>query len=319
MADPRVTRGHVANILHQILDRSDFSPRTKSKYKLIIDRWITFAGPDPAGWTRERAQDWYDTLIASGIKAQSANVYAASLRYVSRWYATRTGNLDFALVQTRRGRDDDEDSGRRALSEDEVTALLGTCQLDSAQNRRDFTLIVVGLETGMRRMSLQAMTFKSLKVDGYPYANVPIKGPGGRRTFDVPLSDLTTATLDAWRAWLAGFHVVNGPLFPQLETPRPSKNAAPMSETQITRMIERRAKVAGIEHAHPHLLRHTFITTRTVAGLSAFQLAAVTGHKVPGMGAAATYIDVRAVANEARNSTPAWLNAMVRAQLASWA
>lgn len=308
----------MTTILHQILDRSDFSPRTKTKYKRIIDRWIEFAGDAPAGWTRDKVQDWYDGLIKSGIKTQSANVYVASLRYVSRWYATRENNpaLDFAIVQTRRGVDTDDDPPARALSQEDIEALLGTCDDNTAFDRRDRTLIVTGLETGMRRMSLEAMTFDCISVGaaGYPIAKVPIKGAGGRARFDVPLSDLAFETLTSWIEWLRkhrNYRNKRGPLFTSLK----GDTASAMSTTAINDMLAERSKRAGIEHVHPHLLRHTFVTMRQVMGLSVFQIAAITGHKVPGMGAAATYVDMRSIANEARNSTPAWLAALVRKHL----
>jgi integrase len=300
----------VTSILHQILDRSDFSPRTKTKYKRIIDRWIDFAGAQPDNWTRARVQAWYDMLVETGVKTQSANVYIASLRYVSRWYATRENDpsKDFAIVQTRRGRDIDDEPAARALSQEEIEALLGTCVGNTMFDRRDRTLIVTGLETGMRRMSLGAMTFDCVVPQGpagYPYARVPIKGAGGRGRFDVPLSDLALEVLTGWMAWLkkhGGFRDKRGELFA-------------MSATAINNMLAERSKRAGIDHVHPHLLRHTFVTSRQVMGLSVFQIAAVTGHKVPGMGAAATYVDMKSLANEARNSTPAWLATLVRGQL----
>lgn len=306
-------------VLHQILDRSDFSPRTKNKYRLIIDRWIAFAGEDPTGWTRTRVQDWYDGLVASGIKVQSANVYAASLRYVSRWYATRAGDpaLDFAMVQTKRGRDVNE--APRALTREEIEALLRTCAGGSPADRRDLTMIVLGLETGMRRMSLEAIAFDSIH-DGppYPFARVPVKGPGGRGRFDVPLSDLALLALRNWQAWLVDHHHKRGKVFvrlvqPSIYTTRTAPAIGrPLSETAINHLITARARDAGIDHVHPHLLRHTFITSRTIAGFSVFEIAAITGHKVPGMGAAASYVDMTAIVEKIRNSTPPWLAALVR-------
>jgi integrase len=302
-------------ILHQILDRSDFSPRTKTKYKLIIDRWLDFAGDHPSRWTRERVQAWYDMLVASGVKVQSANVYIASLRYVSRWYASHENNpaLDFAVVQMKRGRDIEDDGAARALTQEEIEALLATCAADEPADLRDRTLIVTGLETGMRRMSLEAMTFECLGDNDYPFARVPIKGTGGRGRFDIPLSDLTVFTLDKWMAWLQAHKVKRGPLF--LKFAASGKPTHVMSSAAIYHMISKRSKVAGIDHVHPHLLRHTFITSRTIAGLSVFQIASITGHEVPGMGAATKYIDTRTMADLARNSTPAWFNELVRKQV----
>ena len=306
----------MTSILHEILERSDFSPRTKAKYTLVIDRWLTFAGRNPSEWTRDRVQEWYDSLVASGIKTQSANVYVASLRYVSRWYATRANDpsLDFALVQTRRGRDI-EDVAPRALTQQEIIALLGTCA-NAPIDRRDRTLMVVGLETGMRRMSLEAMTFECISEGApYPYARVPIKGAGGRGRFDVPLSNLALFVLHDWMAWLREHKHKRGALFVKLRGGSTPDGA--MTTTALNNVFMHRAKAAGIDHVHPHLLRHTFVTLRTIAGLSMFDIASITGHKVPGMGAAAHYVDVRAIVDKALSATPPWLDALVREQLDS--
>jgi len=309
-------------ILHQILERSDFSPRTKDKYENMIDRWVTFAGTDPAGWTRERAEDFYAFLLNSGVKIQSANVYIASLRYVSSWYAKRMSrpDLDFAIVQVRRGTEDSKEP--RLLSQIEATKLILACGQPDAVitpvDRRDRTLIIVGLETGMRRMSLGALSIESLnETPGYPAAKVPVKGPGGRSTFQIPLSDIAMLILRDWLAWLRTVNVKRGAVFVRLQKRIVKGGIAyipedAISTTMIHNIVTERALIAGIGHVHPHLFRHAFSTWRTLQGLSPLEIAAMLGHKVPGMGGgAARYVNMTAVAERVRNSTPPWLAALV--------
>jgi integrase len=311
------------SVLHQILNRAGFSPRTKDKYTLVIDRWITFAGTDPAGWTRDKAQEFYDHLIDTGLKIQSANVYLASLRYVSRWYATKQANpqLDFAIVQTKRGRtrgkNDDES---KILDENEATKLVLVGSVDDPHHLRDRAMVVLGLETGMRRMSLQGVTFEGFSTKhGYPSVRVPIKGEGGEETFDVPLSDTAWLALGDWMSWLRGNDIKTGPVFRRIGLIGKTYKAGDvMSLTNINEMIALRSELAGLRHVNPHMLRHTFIAWREQAGLSPFDIAAITGHKVRvvatsggqvRVGAMQTYIhrDINAI----RNSTPAWLKDLV--------
>lgn len=320
-------------VLHQILDRSGFSSVTKEKYALVIDRWIEYAGTEPGGWTREKAQDWYDELLAGGIKPQSANTYLASLRYVSKWYATRTNNPsnDFAIVQKRRGRVHDEDAEDKSpiLDEDEARALIKSCNDDGdidAAARRDRTMFVLALETGMRRMSLRGAEFDGINDKrGYPALKVPIKGDGGEQMFNVPLSDTAQAILEDWIKWLHGQHIRTGAIFRRL-SPR---QQAPyfeigdaLTDTGVNEIVARRAKAAEIRHVNPHMLRHTFISWREQAGLTPFDIAAITGHKVTAVafggvqvrpGAMQTYIhrDV----NQIRNATPPWLSDLVNGLL----
>jgi integrase len=56
-------------------------------------------------------------------------------------------------------------------------------------------------------------------------------------------------------------------------------NAGPLNRHQITRMLNRVAKAAGIGHVHPHQLRHTLATQAINRGMSLEAIAALLGHK----------------------------------------
>lgn len=53
----------------------------------------------------------------------------------------------------------------------------------------------------------------------------------------------------------------------------------PLNRHQITRMLNRVAKAAGIGHVHPHQLRHTLATQAINRGMSLEAVAAMLGHK----------------------------------------
>ncbi len=57
------------------------------------------------------------------------------------------------------------------------------------------------------------------------------------------------------------------------------RNSEPLNRHQITRIVSRIAKVAGIGHVHPHQLRHTLATQAINRGMSLEALAALLGHK----------------------------------------
>ncbi|MCP3973322.1 MAG: tyrosine-type recombinase/integrase [bacterium] len=56
-------------------------------------------------------------------------------------------------------------------------------------------------------------------------------------------------------------------------------NGGPMSRHQISRILKRIAKQAGIGHVHPHQLRHTLATQAINRGMSLEAIAAMLGHK----------------------------------------
>ena len=308
--------------LHDIVIQShDLAPLTRTKYLRDLDTWVAFAGKDPHDWTRATAQRFYNSLLQR-MKPQSANRLFASVRYASSWWAKRENNpaLDFAVIQQatrQRNR-----AVRRALEPEEAQRLIATCNGSTPIDLRDRALIVVGLETGMRRMSLGAMQIEQLKMarEGYPVALVPIKGSAGE-LYPVPLSDAAIAAITPWRDWLRSKRITKGPLFRTLPRKVDGRgkltvDVGPggLSSSAIYKMIATRADAAGIGHMHPHIFRHTFITWRMQAGLQPYQVATITGHKLaglPGMGALGGYIDASRIANEARQSTPTWLNRLI--------
>ncbi|MEX1092138.1 MAG: tyrosine-type recombinase/integrase [Acidimicrobiia bacterium] len=56
-------------------------------------------------------------------------------------------------------------------------------------------------------------------------------------------------------------------------------NGGPLDRHQITRILKRIAKTAGIGHVHPHQLRHTLATQAINRGMSLEAIAAMLGHK----------------------------------------
>jgi integrase len=319
-------------LLDDILDRSNFSPVTHRQYQALIGSWVEFAGQDPRGWTRIAAQNFYEAQLARGVKIKTANQYIDKLRYVSHWFSVQHGGQDFAVVQTRRA--PREASTRRALTDDEITALLATCNsaLPISKrpiDRRDRTLIVVGLETGMREKSLRSVVLEEIHERGaYPYATVEIKGAGGLAKFDVPLSDTAMLVIHDWARWLRDHGIKHGHLFTQLPLRIDERGrrvfvptGAPLTNTRIYQIVSDRADAAHIAHVHPHLFRHTFVTTRSLAGMDDPHIASITGHHVNSglQGAAPTgmrpYFDLKKFGETARQSTPPWFAEHVQRML----
>lgn len=315
------------SILHAIVEESPrLSPRTKTRYARDLDRWIEYAGTDPAGWTRAKAQSFYnDLLTTGGLKPQSANRIMASIAHASSWRATREGDdgLHFAIYQSapRAPRAD-----RRSLTPQEAQALLGACAGTSAIDLRDRAIIVVGLETGMRRMSLAGMTIEGIQAQaqhGYPVALVPLKG-SREGLYPVPLSDAAMAALQPWLDWLRARKIKQGPVFRSFTRRIGAKGriehtpgASGLSAHAIYKLVVSRATAAGLAHLHPHAFRHTFITWRIEQGLQPYQIAVVTGHKIaniPGLAGMGGYFDAAKMGAEMRNLTPAWLAQAVAAR-----
>lgn len=206
-----------------------------------------------------------------------------------------------------------------SLSQDEATKLIATCPPDGALNLRDRALIVVGLETGMQRMSLIGMTLDTVKMcrDGYPIASVPIKNHD--EPFEVPLSDTAMIAIEPWRQWLRSQHITKGPLFRGLarhinnrgQRVYVTTNDEPLSMSALYAIVKRRGEQANIAKISPNIFRNTFLAWRLAAGIMPYQLAAITGQRVDvGMGPL-QHVDLVRVGLEVRQATPTWLKTLI--------
>jgi integrase len=307
--------------LHQIVKSfRKISEKTRKAYLVDVDRFIAFAGANPAGWTPHAAQAFYDQLLVTMSPRSAKRVMAPILR-ASSWRAKQAHNpmLHFAIIQTERI---DTDTNRHAMTDAQAQKLLATCASSNPIDLRDRAMFIIGLETGMRRMSLVGMTLEGVHkcADGYPVADVPIKGSGDK-TYPVPMSDAALAGLEPWRRWLRSQKISKGAVFRGL-----TRRIGPIGRTvyeisdglslvSIYKIVAHRAKQAGLEHVHPHIFRNTFITWRLQQGLSPFQIASITGHKLanlPGMSSMGTYIDAARIGDAARAATPEWISNLTR-------
>jgi integrase len=315
-------------ILHQIVrDAPDLAPATKKVFLSDLDAWTAFAGDDPSRWTRARAQEFYSSLL-SRMKSQSANRLMATLTYAASWWAKREQNekLNFAVIQKA---PPEETEGRSALTDGQAQALLRVASRADLPERaqllqrpwalRDTALVVVGLETGMRRMSMQTMLIEKTGVHpklGYEVTEVRLKGQRAPARYPVPLSESAVAALTPWLQFLAQKGIEKGAVWRRLtKRVKGVEVGKGLSAQSIFDIVVKLGGEAGIEHLTPHIFRHTFISWRLAAGWTPQQVAAVTGHQLPrtlnvaniDIGAMSHYADPKVFAPTISTATPSWL------------
>jgi len=299
--------------LHMIVASApDLAPSTRDKYLRDLNTWITFAGEHPSGWTPAQAQAYYAHLLARGLRPQSANRLMSSVQYAAKWWSHQERKPELYFAQIRSSKPSNLIK-QHALDEETAIQLLATCD-KSPPGLRDFALIVVGLETGMRRMSLAAMDLEQLGNKPYPLIKVPMKGTRDELV-PVPLSDAALAALTPWSKYLG---TRRGPIFRPLQRRIGASGRFDyeildrgLSPSAIQKMLATRAVAAKVDHVHPHMFRHTFITWRSKAGHAPHEIASITGHTVPGAGALGGYIDMEVIGERMRTSTPSWLTEII--------
>lgn len=324
-------------VLHQIIiDYPDLVPSTKTAYLRAVDRFVEYAGDKPSGWTNRAVQGFYKTLLDSGLRAQSANAIIAGVAYASKWWARGEGRPELNFGEIRLAQPGNF-LPKEALEPEEALKLLDTTkprmnlsQFEIAnrkaipENRalgfelRDRAMIILGLETGMRRMSMSEMLIENISTKPYPNVRVKLKGKA-LELEAVPLTDVAMVALEDWLSWLrhtpSGQKIKAGPVFRELQW-RVLKGKRVLAVTDrdrigitgaaIYKMVQKRAVIAGIRSISPHLFRHSFVTWRVQMDMTPQLIAAITHHTF-GVGALEGYMDKVKLGAIARQVSPAWL------------
>ena len=264
---------------HVIENSPRLSQVTKKSYLRAVRRFLRYAGEDPSNWTGANVEDWRDSL-AHGRKPQTVNAYLAALRYASRRLAHRHQNpqLDFAgYAEMLKA---SQSKTPRVLTHDEGRALVLACAGERPIDRRDTAIVILGLRTGLRREGMCRITFHDFQGN-----RVEVILKGGRKHW-ILLDDEVMDALSLWAKTLHDLGIRGGNVFRSLSKPHIDgtvRVGRSLSPDGLYRAIKARAENVGILGFHPHVFRHTFVSWCQEAGVPAYRIAGVTGHKSIGM------------------------------------
>jgi site-specific recombinase XerD len=160
------------------------------------------------------------------------------------------------------------------LTDPEVDALLASPNRSTRTGRRDHTMILLAVQTGLRASELVGLTCHDIHLDTGPYVASHGKGRKDRIT---PLTPSTVTTL---RAWLAEHQAAPPePLFP-------TNRGHPMSRDALEQRLAHHAGTAQLtcpsladKKITPHVLRHTAAMRLLHAGVDITVIALWLGHE----------------------------------------
>ncbi len=280
--------------LHAIVNQgSDLAASTRARYLRDLDLFVEFAGALPESWTLARSRDFYAFLLGR-MSPQSAQRSFSAIAYAGKRYAQAQQIEDFTAI-------DDDDTRDAPLTHDQAKLLLECTMGEHPLRLRDAAMIIVALETGMRRMSLRSMAFDQIELNhqvGYPVARVLMKGQGITRAL-VPLSHVAVMAITRWQTWIDR---KRGPMFVALSIGgvRCVALKTALSDQGIHKIIAARGDEAGLR-VHPNLFRDTFEAWRVADGFAPHEISALMCHGV------GERQDLRDIGARVRESTPAWL------------
>ncbi len=262
-------------VLFELLELAELAPRTKRAYRRCLERWVAFAGADADEWTPHRVAEWREALRAE-VGPATVNKHLYALRRVSRMYEGYGHGVDFARAVE--GIHDPGGPPRKALTVDEVRAMIATCAPGRPRDLRDRVAITLGVKTGLRASELVGLNWGA--VHGRDAA-VAVKG---RRLHRVVLDDECLAALAAWERFLADAgYTRRGPVLrgvSQRGVDGVYRVTRRMSRQKLHDALRSRGELAGVRRpVHAHLLRHTFVSWALASGVPVQRVMVQTGHK----------------------------------------
>jgi integrase/recombinase XerD len=160
------------------------------------------------------------------------------------------------------------------LTDDEVEALLVAPDRNTWVGRRDHTLLLVAVQSGLRVSELTSLTCADVELGTGAHLRCHGKGRKERIT---PLTTQVCAVLRVWLAERGG-----GPDDPVF----PSRRGGPLSSDAVAVLVARHVRTAatrfpslGTKTVTPHVLRHTCAMRLLAVGVDTSVIALWLGHE----------------------------------------
>jgi integrase/recombinase XerD len=244
------------------------APRTIKIYADGVKKFLRWCAENgqPAELTRTAAQAFLADLMDAGMEANTAKSRDLALKRYAAWLVDEGELSSNPLIGLKPPKGDQKVV--HALTDDELKRLLKACQGKSLQDRRDEAIVRLMLETGVRASEVIGMQVSDVNVqDGLVTVR---RGKGGKGRV-APFSIQTASAIDRYvRARRSHRLADTGALWV-------GGGGKTFGYYGLDKALKDRARAAGVEGFHLHLMRHTAATRWLRAGGSEGGLMAVAG------------------------------------------
>ena len=266
-------RGHLLALdrsFRRTLEAENKSPRTVEAYTDAVRLLATYCQahrhPVLAGeLRREHIQEFIADELARWKPTTAHNRYRG-LHAFFKW-AVVEGDLEVSPMDgTRPPQLPEQPVG--VVWAEQLTRLLKTCEGRDFTSRHDHAVILLLVDTGMRRAECVGMTLDDVDLD---QRIVWVLGKG-RPPRALPIGRKTAQAVDRYLRAREGHRLAH------LPHPWVGRNG-PMTPSGIYQVVLDRARAAGLPAMHPHQLRHAFATSWLAEGGNENELMLVAGWK----------------------------------------
>lgn len=244
------------------------SPGTIRTYSDGITKFLRWCADNghPAELSRTTVQAFLADLLDDGAEGNTARSRDLALKRYAAWLVDE-GELNAnPLTGLKPPKADSKVVS--ALTDDQLKRLIKACQGKSLQDRRDEAIVRLMAETGMRAGELLALQMSDVNVhDGLVTVT---RGKGGKGRV-APFGSQTAQAIDRYMRTRRSHRLADtGALWV-------GGGGKSFGYHGLNAALKARAKAAGIEGFHLHLMRHTAATRWLRAGGSEGGLMAVAG------------------------------------------
>jgi integrase/recombinase XerC len=263
----QLTLEHALADFLKALDGKNRSAATVRAYRTDIHQFITWLHENnmvacsPTHVERADITEYLACLAGRKISDQSRARKLAAIREYFR-YLVEHGQLaksPVAGIETPKR----EKNGRAHLVRDEYTKMLSL----AGSNARDYAILQVFLQTGVRVSELVALTLDDVDLSG---RTLHVRAGKGMVARSIALEKKAVQAIKNYLKTRPA--VIHEQLFL-------NRDHEPISERGVRKLVTRYAKAAGItKKVSCHSLRHTFATYKAQQGISAYRLKDWLGH-----------------------------------------
>lgn len=160
------------------------------------------------------------------------------------------------------------------LSQPETKALLNAPDRQTAAGRRDYALLYLAIQTGLRVSELTGLKCKDIRFDNRAYLFCHGKG---RKERCLPLTRYTAKIMRAWLQERGG--KADAPLFTNVRGMALSRDGISYILSKHVTVAARRCPTLLTKRVSPHVLRHTAAVNLLQAGVDRAVIALWLGHE----------------------------------------
>jgi Site-specific recombinase XerD len=272
-----VTLRSISRLEALIAESRKLSTATKANYQSAVRSFVESAGAHANGWTPQAVEAWIAKLIAAGLAPQSINKKLSAVSWASRRLAAMQEGADFARPIEELREDEGPRRPQRALTKEEVTALVATCGGTRIDERRDLCILLLGLNGALRRHEIAKVKWTDLDP---ATGALKVKGKGGFEA-TIFVGPTTRTALAAYKSAMQRLGYKPHYVFPSgAPSLIESGDDTHLHNDTIYEIILRRAAQAGIKtRLTPHTLRHTCSTRLLEAGVEPWKVQKHMRHK----------------------------------------